>query len=202
MREARVEAEAAWRQLPRPLPAWLAWMLPGLIALGLPAYVVCMILGWAFRGWFPTPLHMLGWGIFTPIFAVIFFGIDAAAARSYARRSLAMNAQWTGEGWSCRACGGPLATEPNRLAATCDYCGADSVLTSGGARWQAFIRQGHAEAVTSLAQAVDSLAASRKERRLTRIIVFACILPFWLLFCGPLIYAEWTGVELESTDVE
>ena len=188
-RKARAAAEETWRRLPRPLPLWIAAVVPWLIAVGLPLYIALMVVGWVFWGWFPTPLHMLGWGIFTPVFAVIFFGIDAAVARAYSREHHAMNALRTENGWNCRACGGPLAVEEDRLAATCDYCCADSVLTEAGPRWHAFLKDARANAHASLARAARALAEARSNRRMTRIIVLAVLIPFWLFFCWPLVYS-------------
>lgn len=131
---------------------------------------------------------MLGWGIFTPVFAVIFFGIDAGVARAYSRNHHAMNAIRGQDGWNCRACGGPLAVEENRLAATCDYCCADSVLTEDGPRWQAFLKDARSHAHASLARAARALARARSNRRMTRLIVLAVLIPFWLFFCWPLVY--------------
>jgi hypothetical protein len=193
VRESRRLAEAEWRALPRPLPPWLARTLPPAFVVGLVPYLALMIIAWVFWGWFPSPLHFLGWGVFTPIFAVIFLGIDALGRRAHCRAIFVMSAVHDETGWSCRACAAVLCLQPDTLAATCDYCGADSVLTDPGPRWRAWLADEQRSAKRSLGQAIGAIQDAARERRLTTIVVAAVLLPFWLLFTGPLIYFAIVG---------
>ena len=192
-RAALRSAEHQWRELPRPLPLWVAAVAPPAMALGLPVFIVLNVLGWAFWGWYPTPFHMLALGIFTPVFAVIFFGIDLAAKRSYARRVRAMAARRTPEGWACRRCGGPLELIEDSLAASCGYCGADSVLSDPGPRWRRWLASEQDRAERSLQKAVAAVRDSRSNTRVVRIVVLSVLIPFWLLFMYPLIVVWLSG---------
>lgn len=181
-------AEDQWRELPRPLPLWVAAVAPWLILGGLPVFIAVNVLGWVFWGWYPTPIHMLALGIFTPIFAVIYFGIDAGAKRAYSWRVNAMSAHRTPRGWACRRCGAPLELEAGALAASCGYCGADSVLSDPGPRWRRWLEGEQERAESSLREAVWALRESRRNTRLTRIVVLSVLTPFWLFFMWPLLY--------------
>jgi Zn finger protein HypA/HybF involved in hydrogenase expression len=195
LEEARADrrhAEAAMRELPRPLPPWAGYLAPWLIVLVLPAWIVVAILGWVFWGWFPTPLHMLGWGIFTPIFVAMFVMIDVAAASSYSRRMGALGATHDRGAWSCRRCGSPLALELDALTTTCDYCKSDNLLRDPGPRFRALLGKERAAAAAKLSDVLWQIRESRANRRGVRIIVGAVLFPFWLLFTGPLIW-QWFG---------
>jgi len=83
----------------------------------------------------------------------------------------------------CRVCGAPLSFRPQDLAATCDYCGADSVLVLLSRRSRGELDEAKREAKKSLGEAVSQLEFIRGEQGLFRIIAWSVFGACYLIAC-------------------
>lgn len=192
----RRRAKALLGELPRPLPLWLARALPAGLFVVLPVWIVVAVTGWVAWGWFETPLHMLGWGIFTPAFLYIFLLIDALAARANAYGQHSLSPIPLADGHGCRACGASLSFAESEVVVRCRYCGADSLWRDHSSAWEARLSAARERAQLNLVEALLALRAARADRFRTRLIVLGVLVPFWLLFCGPLVWALLFGPSL------
>jgi hypothetical protein len=126
---ARRDAEPLWRRLSSPPSAWVEWAGAGLM-LALPplATLLASLL----------PYPPLGR---TEIYAAVTLPAlvpgalimlwHAAVGATVVRFRDAISAhppRRSGAPPSCRRCGAPLAIEPGAIAATCGYCGTDSLV--------------------------------------------------------------------------
>lgn len=125
----RKAVEPRWRRMTAQAAWWTEWVAAGLI-LCLPPM---LSLAAVFLLWFPMP--MVDGLVFVAIPALVPGGVLwvwAIASRATAQRLdrglWAGPPERAGGNPTCRCCGAPLTVEAGALAATCTYCGADSVL--------------------------------------------------------------------------
>jgi hypothetical protein len=96
------------------------------------------------------------------------------------------------EGFDCGACGAPLSVEPDALAATCDYCGADSWVGKtppGYDSKQEATREGQNLADLVRTRDFQSFDVSLLLKIYPAVIVLACVGMWFLLPGQPL----WSG---------
>jgi predicted RNA-binding Zn-ribbon protein involved in translation (DUF1610 family) len=128
-REARAAAEPLWRRLRRGAPPWTGWVGAALVLL-LPSLAVAaahlllreplasaeVIALFAVPALLPGGALLIASGAFKALGARFH---DALAATPPAKQ---------GDPPGCRECGAGLSPAPDALAASCAYCGTDSVL--------------------------------------------------------------------------
>jgi hypothetical protein len=184
-RRARLDAEAKWRELPKPLAPWAADAAVALIVIVAAAATTASLIAWACYGYFKTVRDMLVLGVFTPLFLLVLGLIEAIASRSYARHVEALAAlPPPGEGKPprCRLCGAPLHLEPAALAATCGYCLADSLVTRLSSRRRAWLAEQRRTVELQLEAAVSALSVGRADHKLVRVITLVVLVACWLGF--------------------
>jgi hypothetical protein len=127
----RREVEPRWRKMTAQAAWWTEWVAAALI-LFLPPFVSVVAV---FALWFP--LSMVDGIMFFAIPSLLPGGalwVWSIASRATAQRldrgMWAGPPKQAGGSPTCRGCGAPLTVEPEALAATCVYCGTDSVLGS------------------------------------------------------------------------
>ena len=127
----RREVEPRWRKMTAQAAWWTEWVAAALI-LFFPPFASLLAV---FVLWFP--LSMVDGLVFFAIPSLLPGGalwVWAIASRATAQRldrgMWAGPPQRAGGSPTCRGCGAPLTVEPEALAATCVYCGTDSVLGS------------------------------------------------------------------------
>jgi hypothetical protein len=158
---ARRAIEPRWRELTRPPPAWVRPAAMALVAVLPPAVTVALVyaltpppgtaaafaLG-ALPGLLPGALAWLWAAAVGATVVDVTLGLAAAPpARA-------------GAPPSCRECGAPLAVEEGALAATCAYCGTDSLVADLPTTAESRARRRAAE--RTLAEAADALARRRR----------------------------------------
>ena len=128
----RREIEAKWRRMTAEASWWTEWVAAALI-LFLPP---CVSLFAALVVWFP--LAMVDGLVFVSIPALLpgavlwVWAIGSRATVQRIDRELGAGPPARAGGDpTCRACGAPLVVEADALAATCLYCGTDSLLGAG-----------------------------------------------------------------------
>lgn len=184
-RRLRREAEALWRRLPRPVPAWAAeagvWVLVGACVV----LTTGALIAWAIYGLFDSVRDMLVLGVFTPIFLLIWGMLEAVTARSYSAyvgKLAALPPAEQGRQPLCRVCGAPLRLEPGALAATCDYCQTDSLVLQLSPKRRRKLEQIRWKVTQQLGDAVAAMEGQRRDRKLVRIITLSVLIPCWLGF--------------------
>lgn len=152
-RAARREAERLYSKLVTSAPPEIVatrfarFGIPALIVLSPTfLYLTQSLVGWGPRTW-------IAFGVFVPpiVGILVYVGLVGRANPLAYLHAVGGRIQpgiptSTGEP-TCGACGAPLAPEPDSLAATCDYCLADS--------WLVDVPEGH---VASTNRARDNLA--------------------------------------------
>jgi len=184
-RQARREAEERLRKLPRPFARWVASAAVGLIVVLGAGFTTAALIAWAFYGVFESVRDMLMLGVFTPMFLVVWGVIEAVAASSYTRHIEALSAlppEEEGRKPLCRVCGAPLPLEPDALAATCDYCQTDSLVTRLASRRREQLERSRREVALKLGQAVSALEVQRGDQKLLRVITLVVLVGCWLGF--------------------
>ncbi len=124
--EARRQTEPLWRALATGAPTWSKPVALALIVLLPP---LATLVAWL------IPRLELGAVAITALVslpsllpgAALWIWASAVAGTTLRFRA-ALTARSEGNATCCRGCGAPLATEPGALAATCGYCGTDSLL--------------------------------------------------------------------------
>jgi LSD1 subclass zinc finger protein len=154
--EARRQAEPLWRALEGGAPTWsrpaalalivvlppvatlVAWLIPrlelGAVAVTAAVSLPALLPGAALWVW------------------------ASAVAGTTLRFKAALAARGDGSTPACRTCGAPLAPEPGALAATCGYCGSDSLLEKIPV---SELARSLGEAVTTLEDAARKLRTRR-----------------------------------------
>ncbi|MBX3128103.1 MAG: hypothetical protein KF718_15370 [Polyangiaceae bacterium] len=128
--ELRRRVEVRWRRMTAQASWWTEWVAAALMLFLPPLAAVLAV----YVVWFP--LAMLDGLVFVATPAILPGGILwvwAIASRATAARInaelLARAPSKPGGDPACRACGAPLAVDPEAFAATCLYCGTDSLVT-------------------------------------------------------------------------
>jgi hypothetical protein len=161
--EARVrrEVEPRWRELTRRPAAWLRPTAMALVAVLPPTIVAALVYALT-----PPPgtAAAFSFGALPGLLPGALLWLWTAAVTGTLvelQRSLAAAPPArAGEPPCCRECGAPLALEPGALAATCVYCGTDSL--TADLPTQAASRERRKTAQRTLAQAADALARRRR----------------------------------------
>jgi len=155
--DARRQVEPLWRKLAQGAPGWsgvlailLVVLLPPLATL---VGVLLAQLGTAeVVAVISLPALLPGSGLW------VWAGAVSATTLRF-QASLAAHPSAEAEGAPlCRNCGAPLQPEPDALAATCGYCGADSLLQQIPVK---SISRALGEALTTLEQATRRLRGRR-----------------------------------------
>ncbi len=128
-RALRRSVEARWQRMTHEASPWTEWIAV-LLCLLLPPAASALA---AFAG--ASPMPMMDGLVFVSVPALAPGGVLwvwAVASRATAQRLDgllgAAPARRAGGNPTCRSCGAPLALEPGALAATCVYCGVDSLI--------------------------------------------------------------------------
>ncbi len=161
--EARVrrEVEPRWRELTRRPPAWLRPAAMALVVVLPPATTAALVYALT-----PPPgtaaAFSLGAlpGLLPGALLWLWTAALGATVVELQRTFAAAPPARAGAPPSCRECGAPLAVEPGALAATCAYCGSDSLVADLPAATESRAR--HKAAQKTLAQAADALARRRR----------------------------------------
>jgi len=161
--EARVrrEVEPRWRELTRRPPAWLRPVAMGLVVLLPPAATAAVVYALT-----PPPGTAASFslaalpGLLPGALLWLWAAAVGATVVELQRTLAAAPPARAGAPPSCRECGAPLAVEPGALAATCAYCGTDSLVADLPA--EAESRARHRAAERTLAEAAEALARRRR----------------------------------------
>jgi uncharacterized Zn finger protein (UPF0148 family) len=193
LREDRAQAEVAWKKLPRALPEWLGlgvavWPIVGGAVATVVLPVVALINNWFglrdldAEGWKLVIMGLVGVLFFWVLLILDLFVIRLTYGYDDEMRSYAA-LEREGGAHGCRVCGAPLFFREQDLAATCDYCGADSVLVRLSWRTRSRLDAAKREAKTSLKEAVSQLQFIRGEQGLFRIIAWSVFGACYLVAC-------------------
>jgi hypothetical protein len=128
---------------------------------------------------------MLVLGVLTPLFVLVYGAIETVSAFAYTRDVNELSARppiKAGGLPRCRICGAPLRLEEGALAATCDYCCTDSVVTRVSPQGRRRLDKEARIAERQLKAAISAVLTRRDDRRLARYITIPVLVITWLIF--------------------
>jgi hypothetical protein len=189
-RELRRGTDEIWRSLPRPMPSWAPRLVLWLIIGGTMVLTAVVIVLWASGKYGWSVREALVLGIFLPIFVMIYGIIEVLAYWSPYERLVTEMTATRDERFPdtalCRGCGAALTIEVGDVAATCSYCGVESLLGRIRAVARRRVARESAEALLGLKKAAETADMLRIQRKILRIIVppilIGCLLLFWAVF--------------------
>jgi len=134
-RALRVSVEPRWRRMTAEASPWTEWIAVGLALLLPPSISAVAAFATA------SPLPTVDGLVFVAVPALAPGGVLwvwAIASRATAQRLHgalgAAPPKRAGGNPTCRSCGAPLPLEPGAVAATCAYCGVDSIVDAAARR--------------------------------------------------------------------
>jgi DNA-directed RNA polymerase subunit RPC12/RpoP len=191
-RENRRATDAIWRAMPEPMPWWAPKLVVAILCGSTAVLVTVIMFMWASGryGWSVRQAMVLG--IFLPIFVLLYGLIEMLAYFApYERLCSALSAERDErfpDTALCRNCGAALTVEMGDVAATCSYCGVESLLGRIRSVTRRRVAREATHAKGDLKQAADAANMLRLQRKIVRIIVppilIGCLALFWALFPG------------------